>query len=167
MICAFCLRCSYSWISKDESSFPYLTRCFAFNFPSLLLHFIYFSDLEGAFELAIKAVERKLRDPQVAYIIEAQNKPSSGGPEPVILHGVELDLQAEELPENAVVLETDEDFLLRSRACSYFFSATKDNTSFNSVEGVISFRDIEFTNDLESLMNLTVYEQLFIFFFVA
>ncbi|KAL8530025.1 hypothetical protein ACS0TY_007195 [Phlomoides rotata] len=91
-------------------------------------------DLESAYELAIKAVERKLRDPQVAYVIEAQNKPSSGGPKPVILHGVELDLPAEELPENAVVLETAEDFLLRSRACSYFFSETKDNTPFNSLE---------------------------------
>lgn len=84
-------------------------------------------------------MERKLRDPQVAYIIEAQNKPSSGGPEPVILHGVELDLPAEELPESAVVLEIAEDFLLRSRACSYFFSETKDITSFSSLEKVMSF----------------------------
>lgn len=96
--------------------------------------------MEDAYVQAITAVERKLRDPQVAYIIEAHNKPSSGGPEPVILHGLELDPQDDELPENAVnavVLETDEESLAKSRTCSYFFSETRDISSSNSVEEVI------------------------------
>ncbi|KAG6408840.1 hypothetical protein SASPL_131865 [Salvia splendens] len=66
---------------------------------------------------AITAAERKLRDPQVAYIIETQDRPSSGGPQPVILHGFELDPAAEDLPENAVnavILESDEDSFAKS-----------------------------------------------------
>lgn len=93
--------------------------------------------VEGAYAQAITAVERKLRDPKIAYIIEAQNKLSSGGPEPVILHGLELNPPEEELPENAenaVILETDEEFLARSLTCSYFFSESRDNASSNSVE---------------------------------
>lgn len=89
---------------------------------------------EGAYEQAITAVERKLRDPQIAYIIEAQNNHSSGRPEPVILHGFELDLPAEEFPPNAIILETEEESFAKSLACSYFFSETMDIASFNSVE---------------------------------
>ncbi|KAH6819954.1 Peptidase C78 [Perilla frutescens var. hirtella] len=103
---------------------------------SLKLPLYYATDnskaVEGAYTQAITAVERNLRDPQVAYILEAQN--NSGGPEPVILHGLELDPPAEELPENAVILETAEESLARSLACSYFFSETRDIASFNSVE---------------------------------
>ncbi|KAI3464177.1 hypothetical protein Pfo_020840 [Paulownia fortunei] len=90
-------------------------------------------DVEGAYAQAIEDVERKLRDPQVAYIIEAENKPSSGGPQPVILHGTELDLPAE-LPKNAFLIETAQESRVKSLACSYFFSKTKDITSFTSVE---------------------------------
>ncbi|KAL0385197.1 UNVERIFIED_CONTAM: putative Ufm1-specific protease [Sesamum radiatum] len=82
---------------------------------------------------AIEGVEHKLRDPQVAYIIEAQSKPSLGGPEPVIIHGTELEPPAE-LPRNVIVLETAEESLAKSIRCSYFFMETKNISSFTSVE---------------------------------
>lgn len=123
-----------------------------FYFP-LAEYDAFFLAAEGVYVQAITAVERKLRDPRVAYIVEAQDRPSSGGPEPVILHGFELDPAAEELPENAVnavILESDEDSLAKSRTCSYFLSETRDTASFNSVEEVVCLSiDINFTNHLE------------------
>ncbi|KAK4427021.1 putative Ufm1-specific protease [Sesamum alatum] len=58
-------------------------------------------DVEDAYAGAIEGVDHKLRDPQVAYIIEAQSKPSPSGPQPVIIHGTELEPPAE-LPRNVV-----------------------------------------------------------------
>lgn len=117
---------STSYLTRLHLFLP-LAECAAFSL-----------DVEGAYARAIEEVERKLRDPQVAYIIEAQNKPSSGGPQPVILRGTELDLPAE-LPKNAFLIETAQESLAKSLTCSYFFSETKDITSFNSVEEVMSF----------------------------
>lgn len=94
--------------------------------------------MESAYARAIEDVERKLRDPQVAFIIEAHNKSSPGGPQPVILHGTQLDMP-EELPENSFQIETAEDSLAKSIQCSYFFSETKDATSFTSFEEVYIF----------------------------
>ncbi|KAL7153576.1 hypothetical protein ABFS83_04G178600 [Erythranthe nasuta] len=91
------------------------------------------TDVESAYVRAIEDVERKLRDPQVAFIIESQNKSSSGGPHPVILHGTQL-IFPEELPENAFIIESDEESLAKSLPCSYFFSETKDTTSVTSFE---------------------------------
>ncbi|KAK6153246.1 hypothetical protein DH2020_012885 [Rehmannia glutinosa] len=90
-------------------------------------------DVEDAYARAIEDVERKLRDPQVAYIIEAQNKPSPGGPQPVILHGTDLELPSV-LPKNAFLLETAQESLVKTLTCSCFFSETKDISSFTSVE---------------------------------
>ncbi|KAK4402502.1 putative Ufm1-specific protease [Sesamum angolense] len=90
-------------------------------------------DVEDAYTRAIEGVEHKLRDPQVAYVIEAQSKPSPGGPEPVIIHGTELEPPAE-LPRNVIVLETAEESLAKSITCSYFFVETKNISSFTSVE---------------------------------
>ncbi|KAG8388515.1 hypothetical protein BUALT_Bualt02G0133600 [Buddleja alternifolia] len=90
-------------------------------------------DAESAYARAIEYVEHKLRDPQVAYIIQAQNKPSTHGPQPVILHGTDLDLPAE-LPRNAFQMETLQESSTKHLACSYFFPGTKDITSFTSVE---------------------------------
>ncbi|KAL0364490.1 UNVERIFIED_CONTAM: putative Ufm1-specific protease [Sesamum angustifolium] len=90
-------------------------------------------DVEDAYTRAIEGVEHKLRDPQVAYVIEAQSKPSPGGPEPVIIHGTELEPPAE-LPRNVIVLETAEESLAKSITCSYFFMETKNISSFTSVE---------------------------------
>lgn len=59
-----------------------------------------------------------------------------------------MDLPAEELPPNAIILETEEESFAKSLACSYFFSETMDIASFNSVEEVICIF-IDITNDLE------------------
>lgn len=134
-------------------SFSYLIKSCARQFTfSLAGYSAFLLAAEGAYAQAITAVERKLRDPQVAYIIEAQNKPLSGGPEPIILHGFELDPQDDELPENAVnavVLETDEESLAKSRTCSYFFSETRDISSSNSAEVICLSFDIRCTDHLE------------------
>ncbi|PIN18298.1 hypothetical protein CDL12_09038 [Handroanthus impetiginosus] len=120
------------WPKKDVWAKGCIVRCelplklplyYALNNPK---------DVEGAYVQAIKDVEQKLRDPQVAYIVEAQNKPSSGGPQPVILHGTEV--LPEELPANAFLIETPEESHAKSLTCSYFFSENKDFTSFTSVE---------------------------------
>ncbi|XP_073142451.1 probable Ufm1-specific protease isoform X2 [Henckelia pumila] len=92
-------------------------------------------DVDGAYARAIEDVEFKLRDPQVAYIIEAGNEPSSGGSEPIVLHGSDLDLDLPaELPRNAFVLENAEESYAKSFLCSYFLSETKKFTSSSTVE---------------------------------
>lgn len=90
-------------------------------------------DVEGAYARATEDIGCKLRDPQVAYIIEAGNKTSSGGSEPIVLHGSDLDLPVE-LPRNAFVLETAEESYAKSLSCKYFLSETKNFTSSSSVE---------------------------------
>ncbi|KAL3618088.1 hypothetical protein CASFOL_038409 [Castilleja foliolosa] len=90
-------------------------------------------DVEDAYVRAIESVERKLRDPQAAYIIEAQHKSTLGVPQPVILHGTELELPAP-LPQNAFLIETAQESRDKSRTCSLFFLETKDTACFTSVE---------------------------------
>ncbi|XP_073035573.1 probable Ufm1-specific protease isoform X1 [Primulina eburnea] len=90
-------------------------------------------DVEGAYARATEDVECKLRDPQVTYIIEAGNKTSSGGSEPIVLHGSDLDLPVE-LPRNAYVIESAEESYTKSLSCKYFLSETKNFTSSSSVE---------------------------------
>ncbi|KAL2515405.1 putative Ufm1-specific protease [Forsythia ovata] len=90
-------------------------------------------DVEGIYTQAITDVECKFRDPQVTYLIEAHNSHSTGGPQPIVLHGTELN-PPEELPENAFSIETARESTAKSLACSYFFSETKDTMPFTSVE---------------------------------
>ncbi|XP_051133390.1 probable Ufm1-specific protease isoform X2 [Andrographis paniculata] len=89
------------------------------------------NDVEGVYARAIEDVERKLRDPDVAFVIEAQDKPSLGGLPPIIIHGIDLPA---ELPDNAFIIESAEESLVKSLRCSYFFSESKDIASFSSVE---------------------------------
>lgn len=88
-------------------------------------------DVEGAYARAIEDVEQNLKELEVVFIIETLNKPSTHGPEPVIIHGMDLPT---ELPDNAVVLESVEESLIKSLRCSHFFSESKDIVSVTSLE---------------------------------
>ncbi|XP_022885346.1 probable Ufm1-specific protease isoform X1 [Olea europaea var. sylvestris] len=90
-------------------------------------------DVEGMYAQAVTNVECKFRDPQVTYLIEAHNSHSTGGPQPIVLHGTELN-QPEELPKNAFSIETARESTAKSLACSYFCSESKDTEPFTSVE---------------------------------
>lgn len=92
-------------------------------------------DVEIAYAEAIEDVEQKLREPQAAYIIESQNNPSIDSPQSVIVHGQDLPF---ELPNNAFLIESDQESHIKSLRCSYFCVKSKDITSFSSVEEVIS-----------------------------
>ncbi|KAL6542002.1 hypothetical protein OROGR_011488 [Orobanche gracilis] len=90
-------------------------------------------DVEEAYARAIEGVERKLRDPQAAYIIEAQNRHSPYGPQSVILHGTDIGLPPP-VPTNAISIETDQESPAKPLTCSLFFLETKDLSSFTSLE---------------------------------
>lgn len=91
---------------------------------------------------AVTNVECKFRDPQVTYLIEAHNSHSTGGPQPIVLHGTELN-QPEELPKNAFSIETARESTAMSLACSYFCSESKDTEPFTSVEEVKIFSHLD------------------------
>lgn len=90
-------------------------------------------DVEGMYAQAVTNAVCKFRDPQVTYLIEAHNGHSTGGPQPIVLHGTELN-QPEELPENAFSTETARESTAKSLTCSYFCSEIKDTAPFTSVE---------------------------------
>jgi len=82
---------------------------------------------------ATEAVAAKFRDPQVTYLAEAVNEPSTEAPRPVILRGVELDFHAD--LSNAISWESARESDAKSLLpCSLFCSKSKDSSSLTSVE---------------------------------
>ncbi|KAH7858264.1 hypothetical protein Vadar_021831 [Vaccinium darrowii] len=81
-------------------------------------------EAEDMYLRATDAIAARFRDPQVTYMVEASNEPSTEAPRPVILHGGKLDSD----------LGNAEEADARTVSCSYFCSKSKDTLSFTSVE---------------------------------
>ena len=84
---------------------------------------------------AIDAIAARFRDPQVIYMIETFNEPSTEVPRPVILHGVELDCHAD-LRNARLSSENAQEADAKSLACLHFCSKSEDFSSFTSIEEV-------------------------------
>lgn len=90
-------------------------------------------DSEDMFKRATEAVVAKFGDPKVTYILETLKESSIEAPQPVILRGIDLDLQAE-LSTMKLQDETPRESDAKSLLCSYFCLRDKDRTSVISVE---------------------------------
>ncbi|XP_057472814.1 probable Ufm1-specific protease [Actinidia eriantha] len=90
-------------------------------------------DAEDMYLRAIDAIAARFRDPQVIYMIETFNEPSTEVPRPVILHGVELDCHAD-LRNARLSSENAQEADAKSLACSHFCSKSEDFSSFTSIE---------------------------------
>ena len=84
---------------------------------------------------AMDAIAARFRDPQVIYMIETFNEPSTELPHPVILRGVELDCHSD-LRNARLSSENAQEADAKSLACLHFCSKSEDISSFTSIEEV-------------------------------
>ncbi|PSR95916.1 Ufm1-specific protease [Actinidia chinensis var. chinensis] len=90
-------------------------------------------DAEDMYLRAMDAIAARFRDPQVIYMIETFNEPSTEVPRPVILRGVELDCHAD-LRNARLSSENAQEAAAKSLACLHFCSKSEDISSFTSIE---------------------------------
>nr|XP_009790501.1 PREDICTED: probable Ufm1-specific protease isoform X2 [Nicotiana sylvestris] len=83
------------------------------------------NDVHEIYMRAAEAVASKFKDPQVTCLIEALDETSSGA---VVLRGSDLNTYS----SNSSSELKDSD--MKALLCSYFFSTSKDITSFSSIE---------------------------------
>lgn len=102
----------------------------------------WFSDVEDMFTLATEAVSATLRDSKAIYILETDKESSVETPQPVILRGTELDLQAE-FSNMRLQDGTPQVSGAKQLSCAYFCLNDKDRSSFTSVE--VNFMSIAFS----------------------
>ncbi|CAK9143497.1 unnamed protein product [Ilex paraguariensis] len=90
-------------------------------------------DAEDVYLCATETITAKLRDPQVTYVIETLNGPSTEAPLPVILRGTELDINTD-LSGARLLNDTAQGSDAKSLPCSNFCLRSKDIPSFLSIE---------------------------------
>lgn len=93
------------------------------------------------FTLATEAVSATLRDSKAVYILETDKESSIETPQPVILRGIELDLQAD-VSNTRLQDGTPQVSGAKQLSCAYFCLKDKDRSSFASVE--VNFMSIAF-----------------------
>ncbi|KAA8540731.1 hypothetical protein F0562_024350 [Nyssa sinensis] len=90
-------------------------------------------DAENMYLRATDAVAAKFRDPQVSYMVETLNEPSTEVLPPVILRSAELDFQTD-LSNARLKVETTQESDAKVLPCRYFCSKSKDILPFTSME---------------------------------
>lgn len=103
--------------------------------PSCCLKLVLFADVHEIYMRAAEAVASKFKDPQVTCLIEALDETSSGA---VVLRGSDLNTYS----SNSSSELKDSD--MKALLCSYFFSTSKDITSFSSIEKVYFTSNFKF-----------------------
>ncbi|XP_057971758.1 probable Ufm1-specific protease isoform X2 [Malania oleifera] len=91
------------------------------------------SGADEMYSQSIKAAADKFKDPHVAYLVEILNESSAEGPQPVILHGEDLDFHAD-LSNVKHPNKSAGDIKTKSLVCAQFCSKSNPISSFPSVE---------------------------------
>lgn len=110
--------------------------------------------MEDIYTSATEAVASKFRDRKVTYVIETLNL-TEPLPQAAIVHGAELDLQAD-LSSVRLSEETAQEFDAKSISCSQFCSRNRDITTFTSMEEVNFIQDFTFFLNAEVFKVLTI-----------
>lgn len=120
----------------------------------------YFLDVKDIHARSTEAVYVKLRDPKVAYMVETLNEPSTEDPQPIILHGADLYLNAE-LSNGAFSDVTAQEANQKPLLCSYFCLRSKNMTTFTSMEEVnfIKIKHVHSGCNAIIMLNLAIYSK--------
>lgn len=91
------------------------------------------SDSEPILQRAIEAAVVKFKDPKAAYMVETISKASSELPQPVIIHGVDLDFDTD-LSNVKLLGESGHDSDAKFLPCSHFCLESKKGSPEYSAE---------------------------------